>query len=188
MELRRDALCAAAEMVLEVEAVARETPGLVATVGELAVLPGAPNVIPGRADCPSTCATRTTRPRAGAIARLRERAGEIAAARAVEPGVGSAARPGRRALRPRAHRAHGAGGAGRRLAAATPRQRRRTRRRAVVAAIAPVAMLFVRCAGGVSHHPSESVTEADVALAVDALGRFVDGMASRYSPANQGDR
>ena len=49
-------------------------------------------------------------------------------------------------------------------------------------------MLFVRCEGGVSHHPAESVTEADVALAVDALGRFVEGMASRYSLRMQGDR
>ena len=43
-----------------------------------------------------------------------------------------------------------------------------------MAAIAPVTMLFVRCAGGISHHPGESVAEADVALAVDALARFVE--------------
>ena len=47
-------------------------------------------------------------------------------------------------------------------------------------------MLFVRCAGGVSHHPDESVDEADMALAVDALGRFVEGAAERYGPG-QGD-
>ena len=35
-----------------------------------------------------------------------------------------------------------------------------------------VAMLFVRCAGGISHHPDESVTEADVALAIEAATRF----------------
>jgi len=35
------------------------------------------------------------------------------------------------------------------------------------------AMLFVRCAGGISHHPDESVTEADVALAIEAATRFV---------------
>ena len=34
-------------------------------------------------------------------------------------------------------------------------------------------MLFVRCAGGISHHPDEAVTEADVALAIDATTRFV---------------
>jgi allantoate deiminase len=51
---------------------------------------------------------------------------------------------------------------------------------ATLAAIAPVAMLFVRCAGGVSHHPAESVSEADVAIALDALGHFVEGVASRH--------
>jgi allantoate deiminase len=34
-------------------------------------------------------------------------------------------------------------------------------------------MLFVRCAGGISHHPDESVEEADVALAVEAATQFV---------------
>ena len=49
MALRRDAACAVAELVLAVEAAARAEPGLVATVGRLEALPGAPNVIPGEA-------------------------------------------------------------------------------------------------------------------------------------------
>ncbi|WP_207436399.1 peptidase dimerization domain-containing protein, partial [Sabulibacter ruber] len=49
MALRRDALAAAAEMVLAVEATALETPDLVATVGRIAAEPGAVNVIPSRA-------------------------------------------------------------------------------------------------------------------------------------------
>jgi allantoate deiminase len=40
--------------------------------------------------------------------------------------------------------------------------------------IAPVAMLFVRCAGGVSHNPAESVTVGDVAAAIDATTRFLE--------------
>src|SRR3990170_2301735 len=47
MELRRDALAGAAELVLAAEAAARDEPGLVATVGELAVAPGAAKVVPG---------------------------------------------------------------------------------------------------------------------------------------------
>jgi len=47
---------------------------------------------------------------------------------------------------------------------------------AAVSAIAPVAMLFVRCAGGVSHNPAESVQEADVGVALDVLERFVQGV------------
>ena len=59
---------------------------------------------------------------------------------------------------------------------------------ATMAAIAPVAMLFVRCAGGVSHHPDESVSEADVAVGVDALARFVELAAERRSGQGEGER
>ena len=43
----------------------------------------------------------------------------------------------------------------------------------MMAHIAPAAMLFVRCRGGISHHPAESVEEADVAVAIDALERLL---------------
>jgi acetylornithine deacetylase/succinyl-diaminopimelate desuccinylase-like protein len=49
----------------------------------------------------------------------------------------------------------------------------------MMAAVAPVAMLFVRCAGGVSHHPDESVREEDVAVALDVTARFVERVAAR---------
>ena len=32
-----------------------------------------------------------------------------------------------------------------------------------------VAMLFVRCAGGISHHPAESVAAADAQVALEVL-------------------
>ena len=41
----------------------------------------------------------------------------------------------------------------------------------------PVGMLFVRCKGGVSHHPAESVMAEDVALAIDAFTRAVVRLA-----------
>ena len=47
MTAREDALAAAAEMVLAVEAAARALPDAVGTVGEIAVRPGAKNVVPG---------------------------------------------------------------------------------------------------------------------------------------------
>ncbi len=49
MNLRHDALAAAAEMILGVEGRARDEDELVATVGRLDVEPGAVNVIPGLA-------------------------------------------------------------------------------------------------------------------------------------------
>ena len=51
MNLRRDALAAAARFAVAAEDLARSTPGLVATVGVMQALPGAMNVIPGEANC-----------------------------------------------------------------------------------------------------------------------------------------
>jgi acetylornithine deacetylase/succinyl-diaminopimelate desuccinylase-like protein len=49
--------------------------------------------------------------------------------------------------------------------------------RVAMAAVTPVAMLFVRCASGISHNPAESVEEAGVAVALDVLERFVGDLA-----------
>ncbi|HET7093374.1 MAG TPA: M20/M25/M40 family metallo-hydrolase, partial [Thermomicrobiales bacterium] len=46
----------------------------------------------------------------------------------------------------------------------------------IVSRRAPVAMLFVRCAGGVSHHPAESVTTDDVAAAIAVFDRLLDDL------------
>jgi allantoate deiminase len=54
----------------------------------------------------------------------------------------------------------------------------------MMAAVTPVAMLFVRCAGGVSHHPDESVRLEDVEVAVDVTTRFVERLASRDTAQN----
>ena len=42
-----------------------------------------------------------------------------------------------------------------------------------------IAMLFVRCKGGVSHHPAESVTTEDVEIALDVTSRFLELLARR---------
>ena len=47
----------------------------------------------------------------------------------------------------------------------------------VLSRICPAAMLFVRCAGGVSHDPLESVSEEDVAVALDVLEHVVRSLA-----------
>lgn len=53
MDQRRDALAAAAELILAVREIVRSVPGRqVGTVGYVNAFPGAPNVIPGRAEFP----------------------------------------------------------------------------------------------------------------------------------------
>ena len=49
----------------------------------------------------------------------------------------------------------------------------------VMSSMTDVGMLFVRCKGGVSHNPAESVTAADTGVALDVLGRFLDLLARR---------
>jgi acetylornithine deacetylase/succinyl-diaminopimelate desuccinylase-like protein len=49
----------------------------------------------------------------------------------------------------------------------------------VMSSLTEVGMLFVRCKGGISHNPAESVTTDDVAVAIDVLGRFVELVAQQ---------
>jgi allantoate deiminase len=42
-----------------------------------------------------------------------------------------------------------------------------------IAALCPVAMLFVRCKGGISHTPEESITAEDADIAVAVLLEFL---------------
>ena len=48
---------------------------------------------------------------------------------------------------------------------------------AAMAAICPVAMLFVRCKGGISHNPSEFASEADIGVAVPVMNDFLKLLA-----------
>jgi allantoate deiminase len=176
MELRRDALCAAAEIVLAAEAAARATPGLVATVGQIAALPGAGNVIPGAAALSLDIRHPEDATRLAAVAALHARAEAIAAARSVDLTwdelQSSAAVPMAPALRERLARAIAAAGhTPCELASGAGHDA------AILARVADAAMLFVRCAGGISHNPAESVALPDVAAAIAAVCAFLDDLA-----------
>jgi allantoate deiminase len=43
-----------------------------------------------------------------------------------------------------------------------------------------MAMLFVRCKGGVSHHPTEYASAEDIAVAARALADFVDTLEPHH--------
>ena len=84
MNLRRDALTAAAEMVLAIEERARREPDLVATVGRLEVWPGATNVIPGHVQFSIDLRAPSDANRAAALADVEARIFAIAATRGVQ--------------------------------------------------------------------------------------------------------
>ena len=182
MLMRQDALAAAAEFVLATEALARaDAHGLVATVGKLTVTGAASNVIPGEVvgtlDLRSPDETRL----AAAYDALRATADAIADARGVglewnlvQAGAPVACDPALNDLLDRAIADAGhpvvalVSGAGH---DAVP-----------ISAVAPVAMLFIRCFKGISHNPLEHVEPADLSAALEVSDRFLAHLAARYSP------
>jgi hypothetical protein len=61
---------------------------------------------------------------------------------------------------------------------------------AQMAALTPMAMLFVQCKEGISHNPAESVRKEDVGAAIEVMGRFLTLLAEaersgRESEASQ---
>ncbi len=54
----------------------------------------------------------------------------------------------------------------------------------VMSALAPVAMLFVRCKGGVSHNPAEAVAVEDIAVALDVMHSFLVNLVDSYNVAD----
>jgi hydantoinase/carbamoylase family amidase len=174
MDLRRDAAAAAAEFVLAAERVARAEPGLVATVGELNVPRGAVNVIPGRADITLDVRHQDDAVREAALGTLRAETEEIGERRGVPVSWSTISE--QRATRCTPALVARVADAVRQTGIAVRELPSGAGHDAVtMAGVTDVAMLFVRCAGGISHHPGESVTEADVAVAVEAAVRFVEG-------------
>ena len=176
MLLRRDALCAAAEFVSVVEALARDCDGVVATVGELEVRGGASNVIPGKVALSLDVRHAADSVRESVVAQLRERAGAIADQRecALEWEVvqeAQAVRCSNELTELVAEAVRSSGHPVVRLSSGAGHDA------VMLSTIAPVAMLFVRCAGGVSHNPAESVTVEDVAAAIDATTIFLELVA-----------
>jgi allantoate deiminase len=172
MERRRDALAAAAEFVGAVEHAARATAGLRATVGRLTVLPGAVNVVPGAVRLSLDVRHAEDAVRGKAVAELLGQARAIATERhlglRVEQVADQPAVPADPHLTERLLAAvTAAGHAPQRLVSGAGHDA------AVMAGLCPMAMLFVRSPGGVSHHPDESVRPEDVRAALGVMVRFL---------------
>ncbi|WP_174292614.1 M20/M25/M40 family metallo-hydrolase, partial [Sphingomonas bacterium] len=146
---------------------------VVATVGRIEASPGVANVIPGRADFtldvrapdhPARDATAaailaeveaiaTRRGVTATVEKLQDLAASPCDPRMIDllsRAVATVAQPVRRLASGAGHDAM------------------------TMAALCPTAMLFIRCAGGVSHNPAEAVDAADVEAAAQAMLRFVD--------------
>ncbi len=178
MAQRKDALAAAAEWMVAVESTTRERGGnLVATVGELRCLPGAVNVIPGEVALSLDIRGPQDAPLDALLNELLAQAQAIATRRGLTFSAEEFYRIAATPCDPRlqslltdaVYQAQGASlslpsGAGHDAIALAERW--------------PVGMLFVRCKGGISHHPAESVEADDVAQAITAFSYAVTALAS----------
>ena len=174
MELRRDALAAAAEWILAVERYARDADGVVATVGMIAVTPGAANVVPGTAVLSLDARHAEDAKREIAVNQLVLAAKRVGAGRGVTVATRETSKVAAVAMD---------GALTDRLAAAVSASGLAVRRMVsgaghdamVVAPTVPAGMLFVRTPGGVSHHPDETVAAEDVAASCVVMGRVLEG-------------
>jgi len=178
MHMRRDAAMTAAEIGLYIEQRCSGRPGLVGTMGIMEVPNGAANVVPGSARFSIDIRAEQDGVREDAVAdveaeiericarrnvaitlRKTHQAGSVPCADHLQKQLADAIEACGLPLR------HLPSGAGHDAMA--------------IAAIADVAMLFVRCGnGGISHHPDEIMTEEDAAIAAQVFSRFVENFAA----------
>ena len=168
MSMRHDALCASAEMILAVESISQQRPGVVATVGKIENAPNGVNVISGRCQFSLDIRSEEDPLRDAALAEILQKINDIAVLRNVElkieqthsaPAVHCDSALQNTLLKgvteagivPKVL----ASGAGHDAMA--------------MAEICPAAMLFTRCKGGISHHPAESITTDDVAASLAVM-------------------
>jgi allantoate deiminase len=177
MALRRDALAGAAACVLAAERLARGVADAVATAGEITVRPGAVNVIPGAARFSLDLRAPRDADRERLAAAILGRIEAIAARRGLTVSIRQThALPATLCapwLTEQLDAAIAARGLPvRRLPSGAGHDAM------AMSALTDVAMLFLRCRGGISHHPDESVTEDDVQTGTEVLLRFVE----RFTP------
>jgi allantoate deiminase len=177
MHLRRDALAAAAEWISVVEAFARRTDGLVATVGRIDIEPNAGNVIPGKVRVSLDVRHARDSERNAAVEELLSKARAIAERRSLtlqythlmnEPAVSMDERL-------TAYLAEAVEAAGYPLKEMPSGAGHDAM---VMAMRMPTAMLFLRSPGGISHHPDETVLEDDVEAALHVGQKFLKRFAS----------
>jgi allantoate deiminase len=171
MTLRHDALTAAAEAITAIEAIARAGIGasLVATVGEVRVLPGASNVIPGEVHFTLDVRAANDQARVDAAAEIRRRLDDIGARRKVAIRLDTVYEKPVAACAPWLREAMAAA-----ITETTGKRPRELMSGAghdgqAMVKLTDIGMIFVRCRGGISHNPAEFVMVDDLGLAVEAL-------------------
>ena len=173
IDMRNDALCAAAEFILEVENFAKiNKDDVVGTIGKLLISNEASNVIPGEVFCSLDLRSSNETILSSAYQTLQKIAQTIGSKRniALEWNLIQKTRPVAchlpmntllaQAIKDSGYEViHLVSGAGH---DAVP-----------ISDVSPVCMLFVKCFKGISHNPLENVELSDIAAAVEISGNFI---------------
>lgn len=171
MDMRQDALCGAAEVVLAAEKI-----GVIATVGQCETVGGASNVVPAFVRFTLDVRDANDTRRVAACGKLRRVAEAVARRRGLRLHWGIVQQNPVATMDPHLTKIlrRCAGRDVRAMPSGAGHDA------AVMSKVCPAAMLFIRCKGGVSHNPDESVKAADVAVALDVLTQTVLELARRH--------
>ena len=176
---RRDALCAASEIILSIEkhALATGVIDTVATVGTCDVYPGAVNSVPSRVTLQVDIRDTDPVRREGVMVAVRRDIEALGVRRGVTiteafvnadaPAISS---PHIVAVLDEICRGYGI--------AAKHMVSRAYHDSSFMASIAPIAMIFIPCRGGVSHRPDEYAAPADIASGTRVLAAALGKLAS----------
>ncbi len=173
IDMRKDALCCAAEFILEIEKFAlAHTDKIVATVGKLDVIHAASNVIPGEVVCSVDLRSEKVEDLAFSYKYLQDKCSEVCTKRAIEykwilvqKSKSVACDKELVDLLSKAIAKSGyevgrlVSGAGH---DAVP-----------VSEVSPVCMLFIRCFEGISHNPLEDVALQDIVAGIQVSEEFI---------------
>ena len=179
MALRRDALAGAAESIVAIEEFCRaDQGGLVGTVGTINAMPGATNVIPGQVSFTIDIRAAADAHRKLAVTELVRQIEAIAKRRklALQVDVTHENRTVPCALWLKAQVADAIAGEGFRVFELPSGAGHDGM---AMIDIVDVAMVFVRCRGGVSHHPDEHVDRADADAGARVLLRLIENFTPR---------
>jgi allantoate deiminase len=174
MALRRDALTGAAECIVTIEELCRTDPdGLVGTVGYIHANPGATNVIPGEVSFTMDIRAATDTHRRKAVADIVRRIESIAKGRKLKLQVDITHENRTVPCAPwlRSQVAEAIAGEGFRVFELPSGAGHDGM---AMIDIADVGMIFVRCRGGISHHPDERVELADADAGARVLLRLIE--------------
>lgn len=165
MELRKDALSAAALLIAEVEAYARSTPELKATVGRLNVEPNVVNAIPSHAAFSIEIRSPNDNVRLAAGAHFHQYAEKLAEERGLDASASKTyeqiAQPCSPVLQSKLQSALSNVGQPDFVLPSGA-----THDASAMADLTPMGMLFVRSENGLSHNPAEFTTSEDMNLVV----------------------